>query len=79
MELQVVSICLTELQNSRIHWTELHIVVIERAPGRRGQNKRRQFQILLVSQKSLWLLDGDSLGTQEGEHPPLETGSSGLG
>jgi hypothetical protein len=32
--------------------------------------------MVLVS--ALWLWHGDSLGTQEGEHPPLEAGTRGL-
>jgi hypothetical protein len=32
----------------------------------------------VVSQELLWLCDGDSSGTQEGERPPREAGTRGL-
>jgi hypothetical protein len=31
-----------------------------------------------VNQELLWLCDGDSSGTQEGERPPWEAGTRGL-
>jgi hypothetical protein len=31
------------------------------------------------SQELLWLWDGDSLRTREGERPPLEAGKTGVG
>jgi hypothetical protein len=56
--------------------------VTDRTPDSKDPDKNRQFQNMerecTVSQVLLWLWDGDSLGTQEGERPPLEAGTRGL-
>jgi hypothetical protein len=51
-----------------------------KSPDSTDRDKRRQFQEMesTVSQESLWVWQGDSSGTEEGERPPLKTGTRGL-
>jgi hypothetical protein len=52
-----------------------------RAPDSTNLDKRRQSQKVecaLLRKEFLWLWDGDSSRNQEGERPPLKTGTRGL-
>jgi hypothetical protein len=51
--------------------------LLETAPERAVGDKRRQLK-MENALESLWLWDGDSSGTHEGERQPLEAGTRGL-
>jgi hypothetical protein len=68
-ELQVNSICWTDIQNSNNYWESCR-----QSSRRQEEAVKDRVGVHTVGQESLWLWHRNSSGTQEGQYPPLEAG-----